>query len=99
MRRACAIEVDGETSIPNTDEYTVTTKYKGLDMAAFPPAGATHTLAAISRDGYGANIPYLTTDDGYNQRIILVNRWRATTYVFGPVRVGRWRRGDRRARW
>jgi hypothetical protein len=82
--KSLCIAVDGETSIPNTDEYTVTTKYKGIPMAAFPPMGATHTLATISRDGYGANIPYLTTDDGYNQRIILVNRWRATTYAFGP---------------
>jgi hypothetical protein len=78
------IEVDGETSIPDTDEYQVTTKYKGLENAAFPPVGATHTLAKIERDGYDANIPYLTTDDGYNQRVILVNRWRATTYAFGP---------------
>jgi hypothetical protein len=84
LSKFLCVEVDGETSIPNTDEYTVTTKYKGLEMAAFPPVGATHTLAKIQRDGYSANIPYLTTDDGYNQRVILVNRWRATTYAFGP---------------
>ena len=80
-QRLC-IEVDGETSIPNTDEYQVTTKYKGLAMAAFPPTGTTHTLAKIERDGYEANIPYLTTHSAYNQRIVIVNRWRETQYSF-----------------
>jgi hypothetical protein len=77
------IEVDGETPIPNTNYYMVTTKYKGIEMAAFPPVGGTHSLARIQRDGYSKNIPYMTTHDFYNQRVVIVNRWRETEYMFG----------------
>ena len=81
--QSLCIEVDGETPIPDTGYYMVTTKYKGLPMAAFPPVGGTHSLARIERDGYDANIPYMTTHSAYNQRVVIVNRWRATTYTFG----------------
>ena len=76
------VEVDGETAMTDTDYYMVTTKYKGRAMAAYPPAGGTHNLARIRRDGYSAAIPYLTTHEAYNQRVVIVNRWRETMYAF-----------------
>ena len=72
--RHLCIMVDGETRIPATSPYTVTTMYAGLTDAAYPPAGATHMLTGIVRDGTTAHIPYLTTYDGYNHRITLSNR-------------------------
>ena len=68
------VEVDGETAIPETEAYTVTTEYAGLDDAAFPPEGKTHDLSPIDRDGTYFHIPYLTTHGSYNQRVVIVNR-------------------------
>ena len=77
------IHVDGETTIPETDEYQVTTKYAGITGAAFPPPSGTYDLGKIERDGTTYHIPYLTTFDGYNQRIAVVNRsGRTVDYVF-----------------
>ena len=67
------VAVDGETPIPTTEPYTVTTSYKGNLNAAFPPQGGTYELAAIGRDGTSYNIPYLTTFSEYNQRFSIVN--------------------------
>ena len=73
--RALCVEVDGKRSIPETDgPYTVTTKYTGIDDAAFPPPGDTHNLSPIERDGTYFHIPYLTTHGSYNQRVVIVNR-------------------------
>ena len=41
------IEVHGTTAIPETAPYTVTTQYRGIANAAFPPQGGTHDLAMI----------------------------------------------------
>ena len=87
MMQTLCVMVDGETSIPETGPYTVETSYKGLANAAFPPAGGTHALAAIGRNGTTFRIPYLTTADGYNQRIVIVNRGSATTYEFGEFEM------------
>jgi hypothetical protein len=76
------IEVDGTTEIPTTAPYMVTTKYAGIPDAAFPPEGDTYDLSQIGRDGTTYYIPFLTTYEGYNQRISIVNRGRATTYSF-----------------
>ena len=77
------IHVDGETTIPVTDNYMVTTKYAGLTGAAFPPPSSMYDLGMIGRDGTTYHIPYLTTFDGYNQRIAVVNRsGRTVDYVF-----------------
>jgi hypothetical protein len=81
------VVVDGETPIPETGAYTVQTSYKGLADAAFPPAGGSHVLAAIGRNGTTFRIPYITTDAGYNQRFVIVNRGAATTYSFGEFEV------------
>jgi hypothetical protein len=76
------IAVDGSTEIPTTTPYMVTTKYAGIPDAAFPPEGDTYDLSQIGRDGTTYYIPFLTTYEGYNQRISIVNRGRATTYSF-----------------
>jgi hypothetical protein len=78
----CA-SVDGMTAIPKST-FTVTTMYEGLDGAAFKPMGSDDALVGkIDRDGTTFRIPYLTTYSGYTQRIVIVNRGRATTYNFG----------------
>ncbi len=43
---------------------------------------ATYTVAygSIGRDGLAVHIPYLTTDERYNQRIVIVNRGAESTY-------------------
>ena len=76
------INVDGETEIPVTDTYKVTTKYAGVADAAFPPPGGTYELAYIRHDGTTYRLPYLTTYEAYNQRFSIVNRGGATTYAF-----------------
>ena len=66
--------VDGETAIPKGD-YTVTISYDPLTTtAAFPPATKTSTVGSIRHDGTTVHIPYLTTDDRYNQKLVLINR-------------------------
>ena len=78
----CA-SVDGMTAIPKS-KFTVTTMYEGLLDAAFKPMGSDDApLGAIDRDGTTFRIPYLTTFSGYTQRIVIVNRSKATTYNFG----------------
>ena len=68
------VMADGETAIPATVPYTVTTSYKGLTNAAFPPPGTTHQLAAIQRDGTAIHIPFVTLNEKFNQRVLLRNR-------------------------
>ena len=87
VEQILCVMVDGETVIPETGAYTVETSYKGLANAAFPPAGGTYSLAAIGRNGTTFRIPYITTDAGYNQRFVIVNRGSATTYSFGEFEV------------
>ena len=67
------VQVDGETVIPETDAYAVTTSYTGETGAAFPPQGGSYELAEIVQDGTRYSIPYLTTFDEYNQRLSIVN--------------------------
>ena len=57
------------------DPYTVTTTYEvGTTNAAFQPMGKTSSLGGIGRDGTTVRIPYLTTNDRYHQRIVILNR-------------------------
>ena len=77
------IHVDGETTIPETDEYQVTTKYAGITGAAFPRRPGRMTWARSNATEPLTTFPYLTTFDGYNQRIAVVNRsGRTVDYVF-----------------
>ena len=61
--------------IPTTEPYTAMGTYMAVgDVHAFAPMGMMRTLGSITRDGTTVHIPYLTTYDGYNQRIVLSNR-------------------------
>ena len=60
--------------IPDTDAYTAMGSYKALEDAANGPTGTERMLGEINRDGTTAHIPYMTTYEGYNQRIVLSNR-------------------------
>ena len=76
------LEVDGETKIPDTDAYRATVDFTGISGAAFPPADEEIVLAGLTRDGSTVQIPYLTTFSGYNQRLVMRNRWnRAVPYT------------------
>ena len=62
-------------AIPETEPYTVTTKYTaGKTDAKFPPSGGEYSLGQITRDGTTVHIPFLTTWPDYNQRIVISNR-------------------------
>jgi hypothetical protein len=60
--------------IPDTDAYTAMGSYKALANAASGPMGMERMLGEINRDGTTVRIPFVTTYDGYNQRIVFVNR-------------------------
>jgi hypothetical protein len=54
--------------------FTATVKYAAVENAAFPRMEMTETVGMIDRNGTTVHIPYMTTFDGYNQRIVLSNR-------------------------
>ena len=62
--------------IPETDAYTAMGDYVSAVTTnkAFDPESMEQTLGMILRDGTTAHIPYMTTYEGYNQRIVLSNR-------------------------
>ena len=60
--------------IPDTDAYTAMGSYKALAQAASGPMGLERMLGEIDRDGTTVQIPYMTTYEGYNQRIVMSNR-------------------------
>ena len=68
------VHVDESTVIPNTSAYTATVSYEGLTNAAFPPPTEVVMLGRIQREGTSVYIPYLTTSQMYNQRLVLRNR-------------------------
>jgi hypothetical protein len=72
-----AVDDEDAVEIPEVVEpYTVTTTYEvGTTVdAAFKPMGGTSDLGGIGRDGTTVRIPYLTTNDRYHQRIVILNR-------------------------
>ena len=77
MQYLCiSVDSDGEEfeGIPDTAHYMAITSLSGVSNAVFEPEGATYTLRRIRRDGTTVQIPYLTTYEGINQRIVLSNR-------------------------
>ena len=69
------LKVDGETEILETAYEVSITYTSALGAAAFfVPATTTHALGSIERDGAVVRIDYLTTNQKYNQRVVLVNR-------------------------
>ena len=61
-------------SIPDTTHYLAITALEGITDAVHEPEGMMYPLRRIRRDGTVVHIPYLTTYEGYNQRIVLSNR-------------------------
>ena len=63
------------SAIPESD-YTATAHFKpGLNsLEASQMAGMEGDLASIERNGASVDIPYLTTSEKHNQRLIVVNR-------------------------
>ena len=66
--------------IPDTDAYTATASYKALTDAASGPMGMQRMLGEIDRDGTTIRMPYLSTNDKFNQRIRIVNRGHDARY-------------------
>ena len=68
-------EGDDAAAIPATAPYMVTTEYApGTTNAGWPPDPGEYSLGKITRDGTTVYIPYLTTWENYNQRIVVSNR-------------------------
>ena len=85
--RHLCIGVDGMMTVPGTDYFTATTMYEGVDDAKIPPMDGMIMLGKIERDGITVQLPYLTTADNYNQRLVIVNRNRnavAYSIEFAP---------------
>lgn len=69
------IQVAEKNTMPlPTGDYMATVAYGDLANAKFGRADQTVTIGSIGRDGTTVYIPYLVTDDRYNQRIVIVNR-------------------------
>ena len=67
---------DDAMAIAASEEpYMITTSYtRGTTNADFPPSGDMHEMGSIVRDGTTVRLPYLTTNERFNQRIYIVNR-------------------------
>ena len=64
----------GDPVAKNAYSLTVTPKLRNA-KAAFPPSAIGPAAAgAIDRNGTTVHLPYLSTHDAYNQRLVLVNR-------------------------
>lgn len=67
--------------------YNFTLDYKGIASTKFEPADLTGVIGTIDRDGTVVQVPYVSTFDEYNQRLVLVNRGSADvayTVTFTP---------------
>ena len=68
-------------AIPETAPYEGTINYVGgIATAVFPVMDQTITLGNVVRDGTTVRLPYLTTNERFNQRIYIVNRGGAAKY-------------------
>ena len=65
---------DADVRIMATDPYMAVASYKQVTDRAFEPMGADNALGRIKRDGTTVHIPYMTTAEMYNHRIVLSNR-------------------------
>jgi hypothetical protein len=70
----CVVVSDDNMMRITEAPFTATVKYAAVENAAFPRMEMTETVGMIDRNGTTVHIPYMTTFDGYNQRIVLSNR-------------------------
>jgi hypothetical protein len=62
------------TGAINAGSYSLTFTPAKVTGRQYDPVGASKALASITRNGATAQVPYLTTNAGLNQKLILVNR-------------------------
>jgi hypothetical protein len=74
MHYLCVMVSDENMMRITEEPFTATVKYAALENAAFPRMEMTEEIGFIDRNGTTVHIPYMTTFDGYNQRIVLSNR-------------------------
>ena len=72
--RSLCVEVDGEDDEINESTYTWTTVPTGVANGVNTPDAIAGSLGSITRNGTTVQIPYLTTFEDYNQRLVIVNR-------------------------
>jgi len=66
----------------NAGAYSLTFTPTGIASAAYGAATASGALGTITRNGATIQVPYLTTNTGLNQKVVLVNRGSSdTTYT------------------
>jgi hypothetical protein len=71
-----AADSDDAVAIPETAPYSAMVMYAGgaVTDPVYPAKGMQQELGYIKRDGTTVRLPYLTTNDKFNQRIYIVNR-------------------------
>jgi hypothetical protein len=67
------VVVPGDKVIPK-GSYSAEATYTKVGSAAFPPAAQSGVVGNIAHNGTTVQVPYLTTFEDYNQRLVLVNR-------------------------
>ena len=71
----CVAPPRGNTNPFMVGEYQVAVDYVGLANAVAAPRDITATtIGRIRRDGTQVQIPYLTVNDAFRQRVVIVNR-------------------------
>jgi hypothetical protein len=68
------VTVDGTTVIPEGDYIANLQLQPQVVGSLFPPPTRQVTVGEIIHNGVTVHLPYLTTDERYNQRIIIVSR-------------------------
>lgn len=66
------VDVDG-TEVMNAGDYSILFEWD-TGTRPFPTTDATVNVGSIARNGTTVYMPYLTTFEDYNQRIVIVNR-------------------------
>ena len=73
--RHLCLEVDGVTSIPETDFYSASVDYTGVTGALFPPADVPRlTLGRVTRGGFTVRFPFVNTNPRFVVRFVITNR-------------------------
>jgi hypothetical protein len=75
----CVAVTERNTMPLPTGAFTATVEYSGITNGMGRDDQVV-TIGSIGRNGVTAHIPYLTTDERYNQRIVIVNRGGTADY-------------------
>lgn len=80
------VSVSGSDAIPEST-YTAAVDYVGIANAKVGPTDVSTSIGSIVRDGTTIHVPFVSTFEEYNQRLVLVNRGAsdvAYTVTFTP---------------